>query len=364
MVFFNSLRHEVNPRLALVISMQSIIMLSSTGGGAKNNMTISNNLVEAGELTRYYADHCAVDNLSFTLSRGEVLGFLGPNGAGKSTTMQMLCGVLAPSHGRIRIDGIDLLSQPLDAKRQIGFLPEHPPLYPELTVDEYLRYCASLKRIPRNRIGPASDNAKQRCGLSGVGKRLIGNLSKGYQQRVGIAQAIIHTPRVVVLDEPTIGLDPIQINEIRALIRELGKDHGVILSTHILPEVQMTCNRVQIMRQGKLMFNDTLENLSGRMRVGSLVTAFGRAPAVTKLEKVTGITAVEALAPGRFRLHFSPNSNPAERIVQLSVEQGWQLQELTPDARSLEQVFMELTSADYVDANSGQADPDSKGGHL
>jgi ABC-2 type transport system ATP-binding protein len=171
-------------------------------------------------------------------------------------------------------------------------------------------------------------------------------LSKGYQQRVGIAQAIIHTPRVVVLDEPTIGLDPIQINEIRALIRELGRDHGVILSTHILPEVQMICNRVQIMRQGRLVFNDTLENLSGRMRVGSLVTAFGQAPAATKLEKITGVTAVETLAPGRFRLHFSPESNPAERIAQLSVDQGWRLQELTPDSRGLEQVFMELTSTD------------------
>jgi ABC-2 type transport system ATP-binding protein len=319
-------------------------------------MTISNNLVEAGTLTRYYAAHCAVDNLSFTLGRGEILGFLGPNGAGKSTTMQMLCGVLAPSQGRIRIDGIDLLSQPLDAKRQIGFLPEQPPLYPELTVDEYLRYCAHLKRIAANHIAPALDNAKQRCGLNDVGKRLIGNLSKGYQQRVGIAQAIIHAPRVVVLDEPTIGLDPIQIHEIRALIRELGKDHGVILSTHILPEVQMTCNRVQIMRQGKLVFNDTLENLSGRMRVGSLVTAFAQAPATAKLEKIAGVATVETLAPGRFRLHFSPDNNPAERIVQLSVDQGWQLQELTPETRSLEQVFMELTSADYMAANPGGGD--------
>jgi ABC-2 type transport system ATP-binding protein len=325
-----------------------ISVSSPTRDGRKNSMVqaTSNNLVEAGELTRYYSDHCAVDNLSFTLARGEVLGFLGPNGAGKSTTMQMLCGVLAPSHGRISIDGIDLLAQPLEAKRQIGFLPEQPPLYPELTVDEYLRYCAQLRRIAKDKINAALDSAKQRCGLTAVGARLIGNLSKGYQQRVGIAQAIIHSPRVVVLDEPTIGLDPAQIREIRALIRELGKDHGVILSTHILPEVQMICNRVQIMRQGKLVFNDTLENLSGRMRVGSLVTAFGRPPAATALERIAGITAVETLAPGRFRIHCT-DSNVADRIVQLSVEHNWQLQELTPDTRTLEQVFMELTSADY-----------------
>jgi ABC-2 type transport system ATP-binding protein len=310
-------------------------------------MTTPDNLVEAGELTRYYADHCAVDRLSFTLAGGEVLGFLGPNGAGKSTTMQMLCGVLAPSHGRIRIAGIDLLEQPIEAKRQIGFLPEQPPLYPELTVDEYLRYCARLRRIARDRINAAMDNVKQRCGLTDTGNRLIGNLSKGYQQRVGIAQAIIHAPRVVVLDEPTVGLDPIQIREIRALIRELGKDHGVILSTHLLPEVQMTCNRVQIMRQGKLVFNDTLENLSGRMHADSLVVAFGRAPAAASLKKIPGVTALESLAPGRFRLHFSSHSNPAQRLVPLSVEQNWQLQELTPEARTLEQVFVELTSADY-----------------
>ncbi len=309
-------------------------------------MTTSNNLVEAGELTRYYGDRCAVDRLSFTLAGGEVLGFLGPNGAGKSTTMQMLCGVLAPSHGRIRIAGIDLLEQPLEAKRQIGFLPEQPPLYPELTVDEYLRYCARLKRIARNRISPALDNVKQRCGLGEAANRLIGNLSKGYQQRVGIAQAIIHAPRVVVLDEPTVGLDPIQIREIRALIRELGRDHGVILSTHLLPEVQMTCNRVQIMREGKLVFNDSLENLSGRMHAGSLVAAFARAPAASALEKISGVTAVESLAPGRFRIHFGNHSNPAERLVPLSVAQNWQLQELTPDTRTLEQVFVELTSAD------------------
>ncbi|HEY3487644.1 MAG TPA: ATP-binding cassette domain-containing protein [Gammaproteobacteria bacterium] len=305
-------------------------------------------LVEVTQVTRYYDAHCAVDNLSFTLARGEVLGFLGPNGAGKSTTMQMLCGTLAPSHGRILINGIDLLEDPLAAKQQIGFLPEQPPLYNELTVDEYLRYCAQLKRIAKNKINAALDNAKQRCGLTAVGSRLIGNLSKGYQQRVGIAQAIIHAPRIVVLDEPTIGLDPFQIREIRELIKQLGNDHGVILSTHILPEVQMTCNRVQIIRQGTLVFNDTLEHLSDRMRVSSLVIACQRAPSMASLQKIPGVSAVEQLSPERFRIHFNPHDNPTERLVRASVEDNWQLQELTPDSRTLEQVFMELTSADYA----------------
>lgn len=311
-----------------------------------------NNLVEAVELTRYYANHRAVDNLSFSLARGEVLGFLGPNGAGKSTTMQMLCGVLAPSRGGIRIAGIDLLEDPVAAKRQLGFLPEQPPLYPELTVDEYLRYCARLKGIARAGIVAALDKVKERCGLTGVGKRLIGNLSKGYQQRIGIAQAIIHSPQVVVLDEPTVGLDPIQIREIRALIRELGRDHGVILSTHILPEVQMTCNRVQIMRQGRLVYNDTLSRLSDRMRAGSLLAVFAQAPALIELERIAGVTAVENLLNGRFRLHFKPEDDPAENIVRLSVERGWRLRELTPEARSLEQVFMELTHSDQAGAGS------------
>jgi ABC-2 type transport system ATP-binding protein len=322
--------------------------------GSKNStmQATPNNLVEAVELTRFYANHRAVDTLSFTLCRGEVLGFLGPNGAGKSTTMQMLCGVLAPSHGGIRIAGIDLLEDPIAAKRQLGFLPEQPPLYPELTADEYLRYCARLKGIARDRIAAALDKVKERCGLTAVGRRLIGNLSKGYQQRIGIAQAIIHSPQLVVLDEPTVGLDPLQIREIRALIRELGRDHGVILSTHILPEVQMTCNRVQIMRQGRLVYNDTLSRLSDRMRTGSLIAAFAQAPAPAELERIADVSAVENLTDGRFRIHFKPDADPAENIVRLSVERGWRLRELTPEARSLEQVFMELAHSDQAGAGS------------
>src|SRR5690348_11937395 len=282
-------------------------------------------LVKVENLYRYYDQRCAVQDLSFELRSGEILGFLGPNGAGKTSTMQMLSGNLAPSAGRVSIAGVDILEQPKRAKAAIGYLPEQPPLYPDLTVDEYLRYCAQLHRVPRRGIAAAVAQAQERCGLKDTGARLIGNLSKGYQQRVGIAQAIIHSPQVVVLDEPTVGLDPIQIREIRGLIRELGRDHGVILSTHILPEVQMTCNRVQIMHQGKLVYSDTLSRLSDRMRAGSLVAVFGRAPDAAALQGVAGVTTVETLEPGRLRVHFAAD-NPAEQIVRLSVERNWRLQ--------------------------------------
>jgi len=192
-------------------------------------------LVDAKNLTRYYSRICAVNDVSFELAKGDVLGFLGPNGAGKSSTMQMITGNLAPTAGQISVNGIDLIEKPKQAKLSIGYLPEQPPVYRELTVDEYLEYCARLNRIVRSQQVSAVATAKDRCGLGDVGRRLIGNLSKGFKQRVGIAQAILHSPAVVVLDEPTVGLDPIQIREIRKLIRELGEEHGIILSTHILP---------------------------------------------------------------------------------------------------------------------------------
>lgn len=217
--------------------------------------------VSTKDLSRSYGSRSAVRNIDFELRQGEVLGLLGPNGAGKTTTLQMLAGCLAPSSGSVEICGINLMEQPRAAKALLGYLPETPPLYRELTVDEYLRLAARLHRVPRNEIAEAVVKAKQRCGLSEVGKRLVGNLSKGYQQRVGIAQAIVHNPRVVILDEPTVGLDPIQIREIRSLIRELGGEHSVILSTHILPEVESVCDRIQIMNQGKLVFGGNMAEL-------------------------------------------------------------------------------------------------------
>ncbi|MGH8456565.1 MAG: ABC transporter ATP-binding protein, partial [Stenotrophobium sp.] len=199
-------------------------------------------LIEARGLTRRYGPTVAVSDLSLTLRKGEILGLLGPNGAGKSTTMKMLTGNLAPSSGTALIKGVSLHDAPTAAKRNLGYLPEQPPVYPELTVDEYLRYCAGLHGIASAQRAAAVKQAKKSCGLADTGQRLIGNLSKGYQQRVGLAQAIIHRPSVIVLDEPTVGLDPIQIREIRSLITELGQTHSVILSSHILPEIQAVCS--------------------------------------------------------------------------------------------------------------------------
>ncbi len=311
-------------------------------------------LVRATNLSRYYSQTCAVDRVTFELARGDVLGFLGPNGAGKSSTMQMLTGNLAPSAGGVEITGIDLLEQPKRAKLEIGYLPEQPPVYRELTVDEYLAYCARLNRIARNRQRAAIDTAKQRCGLSEVGRRLIGNLSKGYQQRVGIAQAIIHTPAVVILDEPTVGLDPIQILEIRALIRELGRDHGIILSTHILPEVQATCNRVQIIHHGRLVYSDTLSGLEQQHHATTLLVHFNGQPSAAMLEAVPGIDRAEPLDGGHWRMHFA-GDDPSEAIVEQAVAGGWRLDAITAEHSTLEQVFIELTAGDTAALHTGAA---------
>ncbi len=314
-------------------------------------------LIKVEQLTRFYGPHRAVDDLSFEVRRGEVLGFLGPNGAGKSTTMRMITGNLAPHHGRITINGIDILDQPKAAKAEIGYLPEQPPLYRELTVDEYLRFCARLNRISRNKQSRAVDSVKDRCGLGDVGGRLIGNLSKGYQQRVGIAQAIIHSPAVVVLDEPTVGLDPIQIRQIRSLIRELGGEHSVILSTHILPEVQATCDHVQIIHQGKLVLNDSIEGLAQHMQTSSLIVRLANTPSQDSILSINGVSAVDELENDCLRIHHDPETNPAAAIAQTAVAQGWQLLELTPEKRSLEEIFVDITTseADVNDKNGTAA---------
>ncbi|HWQ94679.1 MAG TPA: ATP-binding cassette domain-containing protein [Gammaproteobacteria bacterium] len=303
----------------------------------------SETLIRVEHLWRYYGALCAVHNVSFEVRRGEVLGFLGPNGAGKSSTMQIISGNLAPSAGRVWIAGYDILDQPRLAKAALGFLPEQPPLYRELSVDEYLSFCAQLHRIPRRRRRAALHTAKERCGLAEVGRRLIGNLSKGYQQRVGIAQAIIHSPAVVILDEPTVGLDPIQIREIRGLIRELRNEHSVILSTHILPEVQATCDRVQIIHQGRLVLSDSIEGLMRRMDAASLYLGLRNPPMLETLRAVPGVIAVETLEDGRLRVHHPPQQNPAETLVNMSVQHGWGLYELTPERLSLEQIFVDIT---------------------
>ncbi len=305
-------------------------------------------LLSVKHLSRFYGSLTAVNNISFHLNKGEVLGFLGPNGAGKSTTMQVITGNLAPSTGQINICGFDLLDSAKQAKANIGYLPEQPPLYRELTVDEYLSFCAQINRVEKSQQKSALTRAKERCGLTDVGKRLINNLSKGYQQRVGIAQAIIHAPAIVVLDEPTVGLDPIQIREIRTLIRDLAEDHGVILSTHILPEVQMTCDRVQIINKGQLVYSDNISNLKQRMQSNSLIVGLKNAPPETELATLSHIEHVEIMSDNRFRLSHAAEHHPAENIAQLAAKNNWGLFELTPGRKTLEQIFVELTSNEVI----------------
>jgi ABC-2 type transport system ATP-binding protein len=302
--------------------------------------------VEAEGLTRRFGARTAVDAVSLRLRRGEVLGFLGPNGAGKTTTMQMLTGNLAPSAGKVSICGIDLVEKPTMAKARIGYLPEAPPLYRELTVDEYLRLAGRLHRVPKKELPEAIERARQRTGLGDVAQRLIGTLSKGYQQRVGIAQAILHGPDVIILDEPTVGLDPNQIREIRLLIRELGRQHSVILSTHILPEVEQICDHVQIMHRGRMVFDDTIEALK-RFRGGTdLMVGLRRPPSLTELRALAGIARAEQVAPTMFRLQPREGADPAETLVRASVAGDWGLYQLAPALTSLEDVFVQLTCSD------------------
>jgi ABC-2 type transport system ATP-binding protein len=299
--------------------------------------------VSAQGLSRNFGTHTAVAGLSLELKRGEILGFLGPNGAGKTTTMQMLTGNLAPSRGAVKICGIDLFDEPSAAKARIGYLPETPPLYRELTVREYVDLAAQLHRVPKTTRAAAVDDALVGCGLKDVAKKLIGTLSKGYQQRVGIAQAIVHRPDVVILDEPTVGLDPNQIREIRNLIRELGRDRSVILSTHILPEVETVCDRVQILHHGATVFNDTIAALNQFQGGRTILLGLKTPPAAAELAGIPGVARVEPAGERVLRVTFADDADPTDELVRRAVERGWGLYQLTPAQASLEDVFGSLT---------------------
>ncbi|MCW5619524.1 MAG: ATP-binding cassette domain-containing protein [Burkholderiales bacterium] len=314
---------------------------TSSTDGASADSTLS-----AHGLSRAFGATRAVDGVELELRRGEVLGLLGPNGAGKTTTMQMLTGNLAPSSGSISICGIDLLERPAAAKARLGYLPEIPPLYKELRVDEYLRLAARLHRVPPARAMQALEQAKTRCGLEEMGRRLIGTLSKGYQQRVGIAQAIIHMPDVVILDEPTVGLDPNQIREIRTLIRELSDSHSVILSTHILPEVEAVCDRVQILHRGRIVYNDRIEGLRQFRGAPALLLNFRHAPALDELAGIPGVGQVQRTPDGMFRVERDATLDPTDMLVQTAVTRGWGLTHLAPERATLEDVFVQLTQQD------------------
>lgn len=304
-------------------------------------------MIEISDLTRNFGPIKALDSISFQVQRGEVMGFLGPNGAGKTTAMRILAGILAPTQGSVRVAGVDVIENPVEARAKIGFLPESPPIYDEMTVREYLTYLAALRRVPKTKMQAAVTYAMERCGLSQTADRLLRNLSKGYQQRAGIAQAIVHSPEVVILDEPTVGLDPIQIREIRQLIRDLGGEHSVLLSTHILPEVRMTCNRVAVINQGRIVADDTLEGLEQKASaVGAFFVRWNQPPDSTVLQEIPGIATLKEKNSG-WMITPIQGADPIAELVQRSVAQNWDLRELIPASYasdSLEEIFLNLTT--------------------
>jgi len=309
-------------------------------------------LISVNNLTRHYGDFCAVNNISFELAAGDILGFLGPNGAGKSSTMQMLSGNLAPTFGEININGIDLLENPKAAKASLGYLPENPPLYKEMTVTEYLQFCGRLHLISKSQLNGVCNSAIERCGLEEVRQRLIRNLSKGFQQRVGIAQAILHSPPVIILDEPTVGLDPIQILEIRHLIKTLGETHGIILCTHILPEVQAVCSRVQIINQGNLVYSSSIDELLNKQSTQyeiSLATVVDQ----ETIASHDAFNSVERIDDNRF---IADTDLSAEQLSEYIVQQQWGLTRFSPCQTSLEQIFIDITTSDTTLDNKNAGD--------
>ncbi|HWR52989.1 MAG TPA: ABC transporter ATP-binding protein [Bryobacteraceae bacterium] len=318
-------------------------------------------------LTKRYGRNVAVDNISFTVEKGQIVGFLGPNGAGKTTTMRVLTCFLPPTAGTAELAGYNVLEQPLEVKKRIGYLPETPPLYPEMEVGEYLTFVGRLKGIPKADLARRVDEVEGMCAVGDVRKKLIARLSKGYRQRVGLAQAIIHNPDVLILDEPTAGLDPKQIMDTRQLIKDLAKAgaHTIILSTHILPEVEQTCERVVIISKGRLVATDTVENLTQRLRGAEAVAveveardgALDAAAAQRRLEQVAGVSRVLLRDNRNGRCVFEVESLEKRQIrpelARAVVESGWNLNELRPIAVSLEEIFLQLTSTETEPAPAG-----------
>jgi ABC-2 type transport system ATP-binding protein len=315
-------------------------------------------MIKVQELSKRYARTTAVDQISFEVAKGQIVGFLGPNGAGKTTTMRMLTCFLPPSAGTATVAGFDVLEEPLEVKRRIGYLPETPPIYPEMETVEYLRFVGKLKGLSGGELEKRVDYVSERCAVSDVRNKLLGKLSKGYRQRVGLAQAIVHNPDVLILDEPTAGLDPKQINETRDLIKSLAGDHTIILSTHILPEVEQTCEQVIIINKGKLVATDSVRNLQARARGAEsvLVEVAGRngklevAQVQQRLEQISGVGQVQCKEYADSRAIFEVESQKGRLVrgdlARAVVESGWDLNELRPTAMSLEEVFLQLTGSE------------------
>lgn len=314
-------------------------------------------MIEVQGLTKRYFDREVVKSVSFFVPEGEVLGFLGPNGAGKTTTMRMICGYLPPTAGTVKVAGVDLAQDPLGVRARIGYLPENVALYPEMRVEEFLRFRAAIEGVPAKEVPDRLAYVVDRCMLGDVERQVIGTLSKGYRQRVGLAAALIHKPPVLILDEPTVGLDPRQIVKIRELIVELGRDHTVILSTHILPEVEQVCQRVLIIDDGRIVADGTPDSLrtgfSGLSAVTVELEGADGATASEVFARIEGVEKVEVLGDGRLQLAVRDGRAVRREVFRAAVERGWQLLELSQSVPSLEDVFLRLTTREEVTAEAG-----------
>lgn len=300
-------------------------------------------IVSVKNLSHRYSVQWAVKDVSFEINEKGVTGLLGSNGAGKSTTMNIICGVLNQTQGDVFINGVNLRENPVEAKKNIGFLPQQPPLYTDLTVGEYLRHAALLRLVEPDKVDEAVDLALEKCSITHFRDRLIKNLSGGYQQRVGIAQAIVHNPQFVVLDEPTNGLDPNQIVDIRNLIREIAKHHAVLLSTHILSEVQAICDNIYMIESGKLVFSGTMEEFDNYVAPESFIVEFANSPSKEVLENLTENNGIEALEDGSYRIFLKDDISITEKYIQESVKQNWNLKNIYVERASLSEIFAQLS---------------------
>lgn len=305
---------------------------------------MNQSIVKIENLSHRYSRDWAIRDINFEIGQVGILGLLGSNGAGKSTTMNILCGVLNQTEGNVYIDGIDLREQPEEAKKLLGFLPQNAPLHLDLTVTEYLTYCAHIRNIDKDQVSAAVMEVAEKCGVAHFGKRLLRNLSGGYRQRVGIAQSIIHKPKLVVLDEPTNGLDPNQIIEVRKLIREIGEERAVLFSTHILSEVQAICRDIRMIESGRMVFADTMDAFNNYILPDSMLVFMDNPPTKEEFLNIPGITAMEPLNDRSIRLRFNATSSLSKDLIKRSVERGWELNEIMLEKSSLDEVFAQLST--------------------
>ena len=307
-------------------------------------------MIEVESLSKFYGPRQAVKNISFKVNKGDVVGFLGPNGAGKTTTMNILCCLIPASHGTAKVCGYDIFEQSLEIRKIIGYLPETPPIYPDMVVTDFLAFSAKIRLVSTNKIPAAVDRVVEKCGLKDVSRRIIGKLSKGYQQRVGLSQAMIHDPEILILDEPTVGLDPIQIIEIRKLIKELASSHTIILSSHILPEVTQICNRVIIIHEGEIAAMDSLEGLTSSLRKSERLQLKVRntpPDMLGKLGKLKHVVSVHPEGDDRFLIECELESNLQDDVARMALENKWGIVELKPISMTLEDIFLKLTTVEH-----------------